>query len=196
MTDSGERDRSPQEELTMRRRFRPFRRAVDLLCGPPGVPFIGAMVALCLIVLVSCWTPGLMIDEYGLYSFSALVLATLMTVVRTPFTLARLRTTPAGVARVLTPPLLLAVMIVLLPSAERLRIALSRDDLDAYARTVTAVECDEKTFRPRRVGLYTVTCACRPIPSVVSLTIRDRFTPDDTGSWFLVGPGDWELGED
>lgn len=175
----------------MRRRFQPFS---GLLGRPPGVAFIGVMTALCLVIIVSSWTPGLTIDEYGLYPFSALVIAIVMTIARTPFTLWRLWRTRAGVVRVIVPLLLLTVTIVLLSSAERLRIALSQGELDAYARTVTAVECDKATFHPRRVGLYTVTCASRPIPSVVTLDIRDRLTPDDTGSWFLVGPGHWQLG--
>ncbi|HZE30676.1 MAG TPA: hypothetical protein VE198_04470, partial [Actinoallomurus sp.] len=131
---------------------------------------------------------------YGLYPFSAVVIAIVMIFVRTPFTLWRLRGTPAGVARVIIPPLLLVLMIVFAYSAERLRIVLSQGELDAYARTVTAVECDEATFRPRRVGLYTVVCASRPIPSAVTLDIRDPLTPDDTGIWYLAGPGHWELG--
>jgi hypothetical protein len=166
---------------------------------PPSVVFIGAVAAVCVYALASSWIIGAINEEHGLYMFVALLVAVPVTGVRTILALRRpqeITPAPATVARVGAGPALLALTFALLwySVPENLRLALSRDSLDDYARTVTAQECDEWSFRPRRVGLYTVTCASRPFGSHVTLEVRDRLTPRDEGGWYLAGPGDWKMG--
>ncbi|MBC6463827.1 hypothetical protein [Actinomadura sp. HBU206391] len=168
-----------------------------MLRKPPGVLFIGAVVAVCVYALGSSWTIGGTSEEYGFYLFIVLLIAMVAMGVRMFLALRSPRDTPpAAVVRISAGPTLLGItfFLLMLGGPERLRLVYSDGSLDDYARTVTAKECDEESFRPCRVGLYTVTCADRPIDSVVALTVRDRLTPDDTGTWFLVGPGDWEFG--
>lgn len=166
---------------------------------PPGVVFIGAVAAVCGYLLASSWIIGGFNDEQGIYPFLALVVAVAATGTRTILVLRLPREglpAPATVVRVGAGPALLALTFLLLwnSAPENLRLALSRDSLDDYARTVTAPECDEQSFRPRRVGLYTVTCASRPDGVHVTLEVRDRLTPGDEGGWYLAGPGDWKMG--
>jgi hypothetical protein len=170
-----------------------------MFCGmlrkPPGVVFIGAVAAVCVYMLGSSLTVGGLSEEYGFYVFAALFAALLATGVRTFLALRGPHEGKAAVARISAGPVLLAVGFVLLVfnAPGDVRLALSKDDLDRYARTVTAGHCDRESFRPRRVGLYTVVCATR-ISGVVGIDVHDPLTPDGTGMWMLVGPGDWEFG--
>lgn len=168
----------------------------------PSVWFIGAVVAACVYVLGSSWTIGGTSEEYGIPWFLILVFATIVTGARTVLALGRPPEATAGVLRicaavlrVCAAPILLVITWALLASSapENLRLAFSKDSLDEYARTVTATDCTEDSFRPRQVGLYTVTCATRQNGRAVTLSVRDRLTPDGTGNWYLVGPANWKL---
>jgi hypothetical protein len=158
----------------------------------PGVPFIGFVSVVCIYVLGMSWIIGV-----GLaYQFIALLLMAVAVVaitVRAILALwAPLRTDTAFVVRLGVPPVLFAVTIALMFGSvpEKLRLALSKDALDAYAQTVTATECDHASDQERRVGLYTVTCAYRYDDKTL-LVVEDGLT--DSGLWYLVGPGSWKL---
>jgi hypothetical protein len=168
-----------------------------MLRKPPGAWFIGMVACLCAYAIVTSWTLGGTVGVYGLSMIVGLLLGVLATVVRIGLAVGGIGRTPASLARVCAGPALLVVTVLLVLSGtpERVRLALSENALDDYARTVTATECTEESFRPRRVGMYSVTCAQRPNGGAgVFLTVRDRLTPDRTGVWYLSGPDPWELG--
>ncbi|XVQ06217.1 hypothetical protein ACQP1W_26530 [Spirillospora sp. CA-255316] len=162
---------------------------------PPGVLFLSAIVAVCVYVLASSWTVGGLSEEYGFYVFLVLLSALLATGVRTFLALRGPREGKTAVARIAAGPVLMFIALVLLASNAPgdLRLALSKDSLDRYARTVNSENCDHRSFRPRQVGLYTVVCATH-VAGVVGIYVDDPLTPDGTGMWLLVGPGDWEFG--
>lgn len=161
---------------------------------PPGWVFVGTVAGVCACALAASWIVGGRYAWYGFAAIIALFLAVLVVAVRTIVALVRKPRTPAAWARVLAAPLLLGASLALVIQSvpERVRIAASRESLDAYARTVTAKSCVEESFRPRRVGSYTVTCAFRPDGgSRVSLQVEDPMSPG-SAAFYLVGPGDWE----
>jgi hypothetical protein len=156
--------------------------------------YFGTVTLLCAYVLLTSWTLGRTIGVYGLSAMVALMLGVLVVVARIAFAIGQITWSRGAVLRLCAGPVLIVVAVLLFFSGapEKLRLTLSEGALDDFARTVTATSCAEESFRPRRVGLYTVTCAERRNGGVV-LQVSDRLTPPRTGLWTLSGPGPWEL---
>jgi hypothetical protein len=169
-------------------RSRWYRAAV--ISRLPRSVFTGVVVVICLFALGTNWIIGIH-GGYVFVAWSALLVASVAVVLRTVSALSRPRrrlwvlAAWTGVASLG----LAATMALLLGSApSKWRLALSRDDLDTYSRTVTADECG--SFRKRRVGFYTVTCGIR-VDERIFLQVEDRLT-DRPSLWHLIGPR-WEL---
>lgn len=164
---------------------------------PPSVWFIGATALLCLAALALEAAVSVDVELVfpiivtALLTFSAVVVRTVLA----------FRPPPGGAAperpsRRAVPMTLLVITIVVLgilpPST--VRLTLSKNSLDAYARTVTAQSCSPDSFRPRRVGLYRVVCAhtitAEHLSTRVNLQIEDPLIPSNGISW-LTGPGTW-----
>ena len=165
------------------------RRGLDVL-------LVGLVVVACSYALAAVWTVGGTDYVYGGWVLLALLLAVVVVGVRTVLRLRALPESARGARnRAAVLPVLVFVTVVLTftQAPEKLRLALSSKALDDYAGTVTATDWDD-CGPPRRVGLYTVTCAYRGENGAVTLHVRDRLTPDSIGIPYLVGPGSWEWG--
>jgi hypothetical protein len=165
----------------------------EVMSRLPDPGFVGMVVVICLFALGTNWIIGIH-GGYVFAAWSALLATSVTVVVRTVSALSPPRRSLWALMAwtCVSSLVLVATMALLLGSApSKWRLALSRDDLDAYARSVAAEkECG--SFPKRRVGFYTVTCAIRADDRIF-LQVEDRLT-DRPSNWHLlvIGPR-WEL---